>query len=51
MLGYFLGWQPSEIDKMDYYTLVKCMEVVQALVDEGVRKSNLELLKGKVKLL
>ncbi|MEM1800928.1 MAG: hypothetical protein QXF58_04225 [Desulfurococcaceae archaeon] len=49
MLGYFLSWPPSEIDKMDFDTLMKCMEILEAMMKEGVSKAEVELMKGKIK--
>ena len=46
-LGYYLSWQPSEIDEMDYETLVKCMQIVSAMIGEGISKQDMELFKGK----
>ncbi|MCS7136734.1 MAG: hypothetical protein NZ941_00010 [Candidatus Caldarchaeum sp.] len=45
MFGYYLGWQPSEVERMDYALVVKCSQVLQAMFEQF--GPNLALTKGR----
>lgn len=50
LMGYFLSWQPSEIDRMEYATLVKCLEVMAAVLEQGIAKYSVRDWSRGVKL-